>query len=635
MRFDLLLATSNSGLYAALALMIGGFVLAVGGLAALLWRRKKLSKPAPSPTVVDQEAPDTPTAEVVDAPASTPAPAVPEGRRRRSLVGGAERDNGTPAGVSVSADDAADEEPDGQEPLDDYDQVEDAVEGEQGDSDGASEAEFSEIEPEFEEATQPETAEASVAGAAIEDLEDPQDPVEEHAEHTEPDTSVPAEIALARANPIVFRQFIPQSPAEDGLSFYGGQPIGPADFEWPRQGGVPLTFMMQWDCMQLSTQDVSGLLPDDGVLYCFINLNWGGEGGSEHAHAFVHHSGPTDDWSPVTLPSDAPPVFGSQGPWGVTGCTPEVENAENYVPRLMPRFPFEPIAFEYPMAGPDQDAGADRFWSDAEQTAEALLAVQQVGKVAVGDISDIETPHQPFARPFEAFPHDFGAIRVLAAAMLDALQRPPKYKLDRVFPDHSKEELDTLFETWKGEARELYLLGTQRPLGHPVEQQIADDIWQWVEARKDMIDLMFNGKTVPQSIELSLGVGSEALGAIPADLIENAMSNHVVAREYMTNEDFDPDKHGSREDYLKLSEEGKLDRVRKVSAGTPARIFGPPSFVQGYVDELIDDHVLLLELHGGAEPGHDFGEGVLQYLITPQDLAAGRFDQVKSVISAY
>jgi hypothetical protein len=57
--------------------------------------------------------------------------------------------------------------------------------------------------------------------------------------------------------------------------------------------------------------------------------------------------------------------------------------------------------------------------------------------------------------------------------------------------------------------------------------------------------------------------------------------------------------------------------------------------VQGHVEELVEDHLLLLELGSGSGPEHHFGEGVLQYLITPEDLAAGRFDRVKAVLSSY
>ena len=644
MRFDTLLAVISSGLFAPLLLMAGGFILAVGGAIFLWLRRRKPAKAEPvaegqAEPIADKEEPSH---------AASPTPAASEGRRRRSLVGGAERDEGTPSGTTVAdemeADEPAETEVEEAEFTDEVqdsetddlassEPIDESVEEEAlaTDTDEGAEFDDTELEPEWIEAdTGP--SEATIAAGAAAAVAVSSD----HEVGDDTDDADPVSLAIdaARLHPIVFRQFLPQSPDEDGLSFYGGQPVGPSDFEWPRQDGVPLTFMMQWDCVKLSEQDATGLLPRDGALYCFLNLNWGASEGDGHGHVFIHHAGPTEAWAQIAVPEDAPPIFGSEGKWGVSGCTPEIENADDYVPRVMPRFPIEPIALEYPHGEPSEDNEDRTYWSDDSETAEALLVLENQATDATGEIPDLETPHQPFARPFPAFPHDFGAIRILAATMLEAVQRPPTYKLDRIFPDHSKEELDALFETWKGEAQELYLLGTQRPMGHPVEQQIADDIWQWVEARKEMIDLMFSGKTVPQSVELSLGVGSEALSAIPSDFIDKAMSNHVLAREYMTNEDFDPEKHGTRDDYLNLLEERALERVRAVSGPTPARIFGPPSYVQGYVEELIDDHVLLLELHG-AEPGHNFGEGVLQYLITPEDLAAGRFDQVKSVISAY
>lgn len=611
MRFDLLLAIFSSGLYAPLALMAGGFLVSVGGLAVLFWRRKKLAASASSVDDTKGHAPETDgaveyAATPAPAPASPSAPQAQEGRRRRSLVSGAERETVTPEG-EPRAEEAADIDapelntPDDEAEFDTYTEEPDGEQGLEPDHGPDQEVESEWTEPEPGNLTQ------------------------EHPQTTQ--------IDLARANPIVFRQFLPQSPQNDGLSFFGGQPIGPSDFEWPRQEGSPLTFIMQWDCVQLAKQDATGLLPEDGVLYCFLNLNWGEGEGDGNGHAFIHCAGPTDGWAPISPPNDARPVFGSEGAWQVIGCTSEVENADDYVPRLMPYFPFEPVALDYPIDDVATKQEDHRFWSDGDQTAESLLEVSKRVREGNGDIPDIETPHQPFARPFPAFPHDFGAIRVIAAEMIDALRHPPEYKVERLFPDLSKDEREALLRSWKDEAKEIYMLGTQRPTGHGVEQTIADDIWQWVEDRKGVVDLGFQS-IILASVELSLSVGSSALGSIPDALIEKAMNNHVLAREYMTNEDFDPARHGTREGYLKLSEEGALERIRAVSGPTPARIFGPPSFVQGYVEELIDDHVLLLELHG-AEPGHHFGEGVLQYLITPEDLAAGRFDHVKSVISAY
>jgi hypothetical protein len=64
-------------------------------------------------------------------------------------------------------------------------------------------------------------------------------------------------------------------------------------------------------------------------------------------------------------------------------------------------------------------------------------------------------------------------------------------------------------------------------------------------------------------------------------------------------------------------------------------MFGPPSFVQGYVEEHLEQHVLLLELSTRGWIGHEFGEGVLQFMIRPSDLRELRFDKVMLIASAY
>ncbi len=64
-------------------------------------------------------------------------------------------------------------------------------------------------------------------------------------------------------------------------------------------------------------------------------------------------------------------------------------------------------------------------------------------------------------------------------------------------------------------------------------------------------------------------------------------------------------------------------------------MFGPPSFVQGHVEEYLKEWVLLLELSSRRPIGHEFGDGVLQFMILPSNLREGRFDRTKLVASAY
>ncbi len=111
-----------------------------------------------------------------------------------------------------------------------------------------------------------------------------------------------------------------------------------------------------------------------------------------------------------------------------------------------------------------------------------------------------------------------------------------------------------------------------------------------------------------EAVDLSLSVSSEALGNIPAKWIDKAMDAHALAREY----------------------EG--DEGLRIHAPVPARMFGPPSFADGQSQALLDEQILLLELPSGSGPQHDFEGKVLQYWISPDDLAAGKFDEVTPVV---
>jgi uncharacterized protein YwqG len=63
-------------------------------------------------------------------------------------------------------------------------------------------------------------------------------------------------------------------------------------------------------------------------------------------------------------------------------------------------------------------------------------------------------------------------------------------------------------------------------------------------------------------------------------------------------------------------------------------MFGPPSFVQGEVEAYMEEWLLLLELSTRVV-GHQFGDGVLQFMIRPSDLKERQFNNVKLVVSSY
>lgn len=682
MRFDILLAMISSGLYAPLLLMAFGFMLAVGG-AIYLWQRRRKTKQAASGKIDSGSFDEEPSFESAGTQiekrfehSESEAVPAPVGRRRRSLVGGAERDEGTPTGALRG--DAQEQDAIEEADFSDYVEVEDAeaidTNGEDtpfvdagletpsdtdfevseeellDDAELGAEHEHSltdtdtDLDAQWIEADDETglgagvagsmagigTAGAMALGADMEASEegtssyDDQNPALTTEVEEAVATEVTAEIVAALKRPITFRQTLPQSPGKDGLSFFGGEPIGPEDFQWPRergaQGGAPLQFVMQWDCAQLAEADPTGLLPQDGVLYCFVNFERDDDEDFLSSHQFIHHRGQVRSWGPIETPKDAGPALGSHLGFALSGCTEKLENARDHVPRVLPRFPFAPIAFNYPLSDGDERV----FWSD-KKAASALLEVQQSG-VSIKKIEDeTATPCDDLARPFPAFPHDFGAVRIIASRMIEALHNPDEFLAETLYPTLSQEERDEQFAGWCDEAKEVYLLGTQRPANQKLEQNIADDIWQWFDDRKGILDAELL-ELVEEAVDMSLGETSEALGSIPAHWIDRAMHRHALATEYAV--------------------ETGGENHSNVHAPTPARMFGPASFGPASFDErnfgtesdsadatapLSHDHLLLLELPSGSGPGHHFGGRILQYWITPDNLAAGSFNKVKAV----
>jgi hypothetical protein len=435
----------------------------------------------------------------------------------------------------------------------------------------------------------------------------------------------------AQLRPIVFREICPP-PSSPGLSFYGGAPIGPATLVWPRAGNQPdgarLSFIMQWDATELARQDVTGLLPSDGALYLFADLNWGGP----FPFQFIHASGPVHGWQALQLPADLPSIYGNEGAYAVRYCSPLIAKEVLDVPRLLPKWPFAPIAFAYPAPVIDpkvqaEEEGEGLYWSDGDRTAEALLALEYPQGAPAA--KRLATEALKFVRPFSAFPHDFAAVRIVAAKVLDQLRRPV-----RLLPDATEDERQAQFEVWKLEAARRYELAAKHPAGAGVEQSVSDEMWQWMAGMEPVLRLGWRS-LVEESVNVSLGLESEAIGLLPAELVARCSEQHRLAVAYLRDEYPDRSKPDELARWQARQAGGTLKEIRALHAPCPNHMFGPPSYVQGSVEEYLKDWVLLLELSTRSAIGHEFGEGVLQFLIRPFDLREGRLDQVKLIASAY
>ena len=436
-------------------------------------------------------------------------------------------------------------------------------------------------------------------------------------------------IEPARLRPIVFREICPPS-ATTKLSFYGGAPIGPATLAWPRvrnkPGDTPLSFIMQWDSVELARQDVTGLLPRDGALYLFADLGWGD-------FQFLHAPGPTHGWQALPLPPGLPPIYGDEGAYHVPYCSARIAKESRDPPQLLPKWPFLPIAFSYPAPpdGPDSPPGEEGegwYWHEGESTAEALLGLEHPMGVPPAQRLD-DKPQSRFERPFAAFPHDYAAVRIVAAKVLEQLRHP-----ERLLREAAENDRRERFEAWKNEAAQRYSSATAHRPGARVEQSQSDEIWRWIEGLEPVLGPGWNS-LVEECANVSLGLESEAAGSLPPGLVAVCTGHHRLASAYLRDEYPDHSQPDAFKRWEARKAEGSLKEIRWLHAPCPNHMFGPPSCVQGYVEEYLKDWVLLLELSSRRPIGHEFGEGVLQFMILPSDLREGRFDKTKLIASAY
>jgi len=173
-----------------------------------------------------------------------------------------------------------------------------------------------------------------------------------------------------------------QSDLETITSFFGGVPVAPSEFIWPRaiESGVPLTFMGQINLRDFPKIEFFELLPGDGAIYFFIDANDDASGRERKKQQVVmHFAGNPSKWLEVAQPTDLQPI----------GLLASLGRAEQSVrpnsfakaaikPTLSRQYPptphrvTEPIIFE----AEDHDAVFDQWVSIAERHALRMSQLQ-------------------------------------------------------------------------------------------------------------------------------------------------------------------------------------------------------------------------------------------------------------------
>jgi hypothetical protein len=416
-----------------------------------------------------------------------------------------------------------------------------------------------------------------------------------------------AEVAAASKHAIVFRQHFPPRPGKSTLSFFGGAPIAESGFRWPRPPrdqaqSKPFSFLLQIDCAAVPPEGRRGLLPDRGVLYFFHDLTWA----QPDAFCVVYADAKNiDRWKEVHPPDDLGPAYGDQAVhrWKWTQSAADC-------PRLLPKWTFDPVVIDVPAPRRDQeeDADAPALWPGEKTTAEALLASQ--GEDVPGNwftVRDFTSDDGRLRRPFANYPHDWRAIQICSGLLAEKLRHTHGLMgTGAALRDRTDAERDALRVQIRDEALAWFSRAAADPPFAAVPQAESDRFWSWLEACPWLVRFVIK-EAVTLSIEASLVESQEAAARIPADVARRVHSRHALA----------------------------VQSERGLFASTPDRMLAPPVDVQGNQWDRAKTHLLLLELSSNEALGHDFGEGVYQFWITPADLRARRFDKVVLTADAY
>lgn len=427
-------------------------------------------------------------------------------------------------------------------------------------------------------------AEAEAANA----LPDP-DYFEPEPEPAEPEPEVPAPslptpLVTARQQAIVLRQHFPPHRAPEGRSWLGGTPVLPGAAEWPVNPatGKPLHFLLQLDLSEVPDEAGLGLLPTEGALALFLDLDWGPGEAFRLIHAQGYAGTP---WHALEVPAALAMAYGDEAalvwPWALT---PE------HGTQFLPRWPIAPRLITLPET---ETPG----WPHNADTARALLAAQGVDELAPGlTPADFHgADGQGFEPLWYGYPQDWITVQIVCAALVREADRAARTVLDDPYPGLETEERTAQIKAAREEAQAWFDHALNNPALTPLAPPVRKAFWDWLSTHRALAEHVMPA-AVEAAIETTLHASPAEAAKIPEDVTARAAYRHALARR---------------------TPEG-------VIAPPPARLLAPASGAA----ELADTHLLLLELPTNHALGHHFGGCALQWWIKPEDLADRRFDGV-------
>ncbi|MBX9662384.1 DUF1963 domain-containing protein [Novosphingobium sp.] len=428
-------------------------------------------------------------------------------------------------------------------------------------------------------------AEAEAANAAPPELDyfDPE-PEPTAPEPEAPEPSLPAPLAAARQQALVLRQHFPPHRAQQTRSWLGGTPVLPGAAEWPSNPatGKPLHFLLQLDLSEVPPEAGLGLLPPEGALAVFLDLDWGPGDAFKVIHAQGYAGTP---WHALDVPQSLAMAYGDEAalawPWALTPA---------HGTQILPRWPVTPRLIALP-------EGEAPGWPHTAATAKALLHAQGESDLPPAlTIADFHgADGQGFEPAWYGYPQDWISVQIASAALVREADRASRTVLHDPYPGLDEAERAAQLKTVREEAQAWFDHALNNPALAPLGPPLRKAFWDWLSTHRALAERVIP-EAVEAAIETTLHASPEEAAKFPEDITARVAYRHALARR---------------------TPEG-------VIAPPPARLLAPATGAA----ELAATHLLLLELPTNPAIGHHFGGGALQWWITPEDLADRRFDAV-------
>lgn len=455
---------------------------------------------------------------------------------------------------------------------------------------------------------------------------------------------------LARRTCLAIRHVYPPRHPQRSMSFLGGLPLAPDDFDFPmihnREGLLePLTFMAQIDLAALPQGGAQVLLPKQGYLYFFAPMSGDFDDTANHFVVRYVPGKVKRNWGPHQ-PGNMPPVGGAvEAPYNFPWMSWR-NNPERFYPTSYTRIEIELGLIDDAGEVEEDDAdAADGFpWEVAEQRARAQLIEFHGAPVPYDPVlSASGKPTNQLWIPFEGFPTNTRAAEIVLGFLKARTTEEVKAieariaSLSAAAPDPAgpadgeaeKKELEVLLSEYRqfehARSRAFTYLNAGSARAKPLPEEARAEIVSMLNqvragGLRPFVKRTYFQHHLPQAINEWLSVAAvesvesalqdaEQTHQIPPHIIEANRYRHAVLK--------DP----------RFSESGEY---------VQHQMFGRGRMIQVAADDMAEEHILLLQLSPDNAMGWQMGDyGALQYWIRPADLAAQRFENTVLTIESH